>query len=674
MMKSGHTIDGTGKAMRMRVDQRSARYRWKMARKSMSNNELPPFESLGFKSGLEIHHQLATKHKLFCRCPAGLVHREPDARIIRHMRPTLSELGEYDRTALMEFKTRKNVVYELYRDNVCTYEMDDTPPFPINQEALDITIEIAMLLNCSIVDEIHVSRKQYLDGSIPTGFQRTAVVGVNGWVPYQDRKIAITHVTVEEDACREISDVGHQIVFRTDRLSTPLIEVITGAEMRTPQEVAEVDALLGRIIRSTGRVRRGMGSVRQDVNVSIEGSVRVEIKGVPRTGLIPELTRLEAWRQRALLDILRELQIRGVTKKNFEFEKKNVTELLYQTASPHLHRALAEGGEAGAIVLRGFGGGLLNRPILPGKTFADEFVGRVRVIACLDRLPNLFHSDNPPADGPSAEEWKAITASLGVRRLDVAVLTWGSAQDVKTALEEIRLRAIDATRGVCHETRQVQRRGNTTFERLLPGPNRMYPDTDSPPIQITAERLAAIRARMPERVYEKEAHYRALGLTPALAAAIVNHPRNALFERLVRETKVPPAYICAVLTQMLKALRRAGFDPAKLPDDRLAAVFAALAAESFTREALADVLIHLIDHTEAAVADAVLALGLTPVKSERIDEIISQAMQNLPERLCRREDAEAAHRYIMGVVMRTMRGRFPGRKAAEMVAEALKRP
>src|SRR5512136_1509207 len=149
------------------------------------------FYQLGFKCGLEIHQQLLTSRKLFCRCPAGYRNDKPDGKIIRHMRPTMSELGVYDGTALMEFKTKKNVTYQLYRDTVCTYEFDDTPPFPVNQEAVDIGMHIALMLNCSIVDELHVSRKQYLDGSIPTGFQRTMIVGVNGSIPYKDRRIGI---------------------------------------------------------------------------------------------------------------------------------------------------------------------------------------------------------------------------------------------------------------------------------------------------------------------------------------------------------------------------------------------------------------------------------------------------------------------------------------------------
>ena len=139
--------------------------------------------------GVEIHQQLATEKKLFCRCPTRRFSKHHDAEVLRHMRPTLSEMGGYDGCALMEFKTKKDIVYLLNKESVCTYEMDDTPPFPINQKALDIAIEIALMLDCSVVDEMHIARKQYLDGSIPTGFQRTGIVGVNGTLPFGKRSI-----------------------------------------------------------------------------------------------------------------------------------------------------------------------------------------------------------------------------------------------------------------------------------------------------------------------------------------------------------------------------------------------------------------------------------------------------------------------------------------------------
>ncbi|MDP4117423.1 MAG: Glu-tRNA(Gln) amidotransferase GatDE subunit E, partial [Bacteroidota bacterium] len=252
------------------------------------------YETIGFKSGLEIHQQLLTKKKLFCRCPAGEYSTHYHAEILRHMRPTLSELGEYDGTALMEFKTRKEIIYRINRDTVCTYEMDDTPPFQINDEALDIALGIGMLYNSAVVDEIHIARKQYLDGSIPTGFQRTSIIALDGQIPYKDKKINIIQLSIEEDSCREVSDIGHQRVYKTDRLGMPLIETVTGPEMRTPIEVAEVGEICRRLVRSTGKVRTGIGAAREDVNVSVEGGTRIEIKGVPKLSAIPLLTYNEA--------------------------------------------------------------------------------------------------------------------------------------------------------------------------------------------------------------------------------------------------------------------------------------------------------------------------------------------------------------------------------------------
>ena len=199
------------------------------------------YARLGFKCGLEIHQQLKTGQKLFCHCPAGRYHRHDDfdAEIVRHMRPTLSELGEYDGTALMEFKTRKIVVYRIKNETTCTYEIDDTPPVRINRQAMEIAIEAALLLKCNIVGELHITRKQYLDGSIPTGFQRTGILGIEGEIPLSRKKVRVIQLSVEEDACREVSDRGHVRVYSTDRLGMPLMEMVTYPDMLTPDEAAD---------------------------------------------------------------------------------------------------------------------------------------------------------------------------------------------------------------------------------------------------------------------------------------------------------------------------------------------------------------------------------------------------------------------------------------------------
>jgi len=222
------------------------------------------YHDLGFKSGLEIHQQLDTRQKLFCRCPAGIYQKdgEYDAEVIRHMRPTLSEMGEYDGTALMERKTKKNIFYRLKHETACTYDVDDTPPFQINREALGIALEVALLLKTKIVGELHITRKQYLDGSIPTGFQRTGIIGIEGVIPLVNKDVRIIQLSIEEDSCREVSDQRHNRVYTTDRLGIPLIEMVTYPDMKCPDEVAEAAQYLRYLARSTGHVRVGIGAGR----------------------------------------------------------------------------------------------------------------------------------------------------------------------------------------------------------------------------------------------------------------------------------------------------------------------------------------------------------------------------------------------------------------------------
>lgn len=513
------------------------------------------YSGLGFKCGLEIHQQLDTAKKLFCHCPVGYRNDEPDAVILRHMRPTLSEMGTYDGTALMEFKTHKQVIYQLYRDNVCTYEMDDTPPFPINQEALDYAIEIALMLNCQLVDEVHITRKQYLDGSIPTGFQRTAIIGVNGWIPYRGRKVRIQQLALEEDACREVEDRRHTIIFRTDRLSTPLIEIVTKPDMFTPHEAAEVDELLGRLLRASGRVRRGIGSARQDVNVSVTGSDRVEIKGVPRTPDIRALTHYEALRHKALMELKEELAKREITSENLAARDVDVTSLLENSSSERLAARVRKGDVVKAVVLENWDE-LLRHKTQPGLTFANEIAGRVRVIACLDEMPNIFVLDER-GEGIGLEEEVRLRKAIGTSAQDAVVLVWGPADDAKTAADEVIIRAKEATQFVPQETRQhMPDACRTDFERILPGPDRMYPDTDSPPIPISRERVERIAKDMSPRPWEREERYLNMDIPAHLAERLAIDPRARLFDRLSEELDVNPELMAEMLLSWMRNIKR----------------------------------------------------------------------------------------------------------------------
>jgi glutamyl-tRNA(Gln) amidotransferase subunit E len=486
------------------------------------------------------------------------------AEILRHMRPTLSELGEYDGTALMEFKTKKEIIYQIHKDTVCTYEMDDTPPFELNDDALDIALEVTMLLGCNLVSEVHIARKQYLDGSIPTGFQRTTILGVDGWIPYKGRKIRIRQLGLEEDACREVSDVGHLRTYRTDRLGIPLIETVTEPDMKTPREVAEVAQRLRWLVRSTGKVRRGIGAARQDVNVSVEGGRRVEIKGVPRIPLIPLLVHTEAFRQVALLEMQRELGRRGISHDSFKADIHDVTDLLRGTSYYPVAKALRSGLEVRAVVLRGYRG-ILPVRTQPETTFAREISDRVRVIACLDCLPNIAHSDME-GETISSSEWTKIKKLCSTGEKDAVVIVWGGGQDVETGAKEIAIRAEEALDGVPNETRQALPDGTNGFERILPGPDRMYPDTDLPPLAITDERIERIRMQLPEPPWKREERYAGFGLEGPTAARLSIAPERRLFDRAVEETSLPGQLIANMLLGRIRSGRKKGKLPRCTPE------------------------------------------------------------------------------------------------------------
>ncbi len=619
------------------------------------------YAEVGFRSGLEIHQQLLTEKKLFCRCPAGRYSDKYDAEILRHMRPTLSELGEYDGTALMEFKTKKEIIYRINRETVCTYEMDDTPPFMIDEHALDIALGVAMLYSLYLVDELHIARKQYLDGSIPTGFQRTTIVGVNGWIPYKDRRISIVQLGLEEDACREVSDVGHRRTYLTDRLGMPLIETVTGPDMRTPQEVAEVAQICRRLVRSTGDVRTGIGAAREDVNVSVRGGTRVEIKGVPRIPRIPLLTYHEAMRQWNLLRLRDELHGRGVTPETFKAETEDVTRLVQKTSYQPIRDALDAGLVAGCVVLHGFRD-LLNWQTQPNTRFSREISDRVRVVACLTKLPNIVHSDSS-SETLSSAEWLAVRKAVKATKDDTLVLVWGGREDVKTGAQEIAIRAREAATGIPSETRQALRDGTNGFERILPGPDRMYPDTDLPPKQVTEERLETIRRRLPVPIWTRESWYREIGVPADVVEPLAASHLAGLFEVLVKEWMISPVAASVAFVQFRKRLKKKGLDVRRLDEDSLRRIFAFFRDRKISRDGV------------LAFMETVSRGGTLPQAGEirpasEVEVYAQVQASSAALRSIKIHNPDKKVHALMGLVMTALRGRVEGASIVERVRSA----
>lgn len=619
------------------------------------------YKTVGFKSGLEIHQQLLTEKKLFCRCPAGKYSREYDAEILRHMRPTLSEMGVYDGTALMEFKTKKNIIYHIKRETVCTYEMDDTPPFLINDDALDIAIGIGMLYNCNLVDELHIARKQYLDGSIPTGFQRTAIYALDGWIPYKDRKIKIVQMSIEEDSCREVSDIGHERVYLTDRLGMPLIETVTEPAMKTPQEVAEVAWQCSKLVRSTQKVRRGMGAAREDVNVSVEGGTRVEIKGVPQITLIPLLTYNEAMRQWNLLRLREELKKRGVTSETFKAEYFDITKLLKKVHYAPLKSAADSGMKLSAVVLKGFKD-LLHWQTQTDTYFSKEISDRVRVIACMTHTPNLIHSDSK-SDTITSADWLKIKKFTNAADNDTMIIVWGSEEDVITAVNEIIIRAKEATVGIPSETRQAMSDGTNGFERILPGADRMYPDTDLPPKKITKDKLNEIKSKLPEQFWKRIEWYNKLGIPKDTFEELSVSKYAELFKKVVLDWKVNPVTAAVFIIQYPKRLKKQGITAEWLNESMFEEILKSFADGKIPQDALLMTLRTVSElgaFTEEVIQNS--------ANEKEIDELLQKAKTEYDN--MKIFNPERKNSLLMGLIMKNLRGRIPAKVIADKIGFA----
>ncbi len=644
------------------------------------------YAEVGFICGLEVHQQLLTERKLFCRCPAGKYTKEHDGTVLRHMRPTLSELGEYDGTALMEKKTKKNIVYLLHQSNTCTYEMDDTPPFLMNPKALDVAIEQCQMLGCDIVDEVHIARKQYLDGSIPTGFQRTAIVGVNGKLPFRDRELSITQVSVEEDSCREISDVGHLIVWRTDRLGTPLIETVTGPDLLTPDEVEEAILLIGRVCRSTGHVRTGMGASRQDINVSVRGGRRVEIKGVPQAKWAPALVHGEAIRQVNLLELRDELHKRGFDKPGcVTTEQFDVTDLFASSRLDQVRKDAwenlmeAEGRRSGFEMLEGEFcvravklprmAGTLSWPGQPELTFAHELAGRIRVIACLDQQPIILHNEKWPDYEGSKQELDRLKKVTGWTPEDALVVVWGINEDTICAAEEIRLRYEDAVDGIPNETRQPFIDGSTHFERILPGPDRMYPDTDSPPQKVTRERTEKLQAALPPPPWEREKRYSEVGVPRDTIHFLIRRGGANAVDLVAEKCGTSLRKTAFFFGEQMKAMRRAGMEIDGITGERWCELFDLFGEREVLFEAWKAVVTAMAAAPDEGVSQIVEGLGLNSGPDAWEHDVAAIYDSRQPDHPDGTQ--EQRFRFLTGVAMDKLRGRVPASQVIDTLRKKM---
>ena len=610
--------------------------------------------------GIEIHQQLDTK-KLFCSCDSHLC-EDGQGAVYRRLRPTTSEMGEVDRAALAQFQRHMGYRYQCCEGTSCLVELDEEPPHDVNADAMQIALTFSEMLEANVINEIHFMRKIVVDGSNTSGFQRTALIATDGKVKVGDRDISILSVCLEEDAARKVETKGDEILYRLDRLGIPLIEVATGPDMRTPEEVMEVAYRLGTLLRATRRVKRGIGTIRQDLNISIPGGARIELKGVGDLKMIPDYVRNEVNRQKMLIRVKTILNDRGTVA--VPFEPIDVTEIFKTCESKVIKGALDDKGKVIAVRLPGFAGVMNgdNKTLRLGSEMAQR--------ARTKGVKGIFHSDELPNYGIEQSYVDDLRSFLRMTsENDAFVICAAREKKATDALEAAVIRANEALEGVPEETRDPLPDGTTKYSRPLPGAARMYPETDVPPTTITDERLQQVKDNMPE--FPEQIEKRLVdqyGINQQQARQIVRQSNDELFERIAQDRAMAPI-AATMFLNAYSEMEHDGIDTHVFTDDDILGLFVMLKDGRFAKEALPSILREMA--TGTAAEDAIKKLGVEAVDAGEAAAIIEKIVNERADFV--REKGMGAIGGLMGPVMGALRGKIDGKQANQLLTEAIKK-
>lgn len=622
------------------------------------------YKGLGLKVGLEIHQQLNTKSKLFCNCPT-LLTDEYKFTIERFLRPVMSEVGEVDIAALFEWEKGKKYIYRIPEKSSCLVECDEEPPHNLNEEALKIGIAMTLALGGNIVDEIYVMRKEVIDGSNTSGFQRTSIVGLGGNLNDEEGEIGIQTIAIEEDAARKIEDKGKETIYNLDRLGIPLIEISTAPDIHSPEQAKRVAFKIGQMLRLTGKVKRGLGTIRQDLNVSIAGGVKIEIKGVQELDLIPIIIKYEALRQYNLLKIKEEIE-KKTTKEEIEknFMVKDLTELFKNTKSKVILSAFKSDGKIYGIKVVGFRG-IFGRELVPKRRFGTEVSDYVKALA---GLGGIFHSDELPNYGITEEEVNKVKENLNISTNDAFILIVGPKDKLDLATNVIKERILYAFDGIPKETRGANEDGTTKFLRPQPGSARMYPETDVKPTRVSRQLIEEAKQLIPPTPEDKIKSLLNTGISEELAKQLINNPRIDLFEDLVKKysPKVSPMIIATTLENTVKYVKTQGGNPDLITDDIIEEVISEVYKGNINKDSIPEILIEY-SRGNGKIEDIINKYSM--ISDNELEKIVKETIEENKEDIYKRK--EKAFSLVMGRVMAKVRGKAEGKKVAELIKKEL---
>jgi len=599
------------------------------------------------KIGLEIHQQLDTK-KLFCNCPSSLSDGL-SSTFERFLRVTESETGEVDRAALYEYEKGRKYVYQCPEKSSCLVEMDEEPPHEVNKEALEIALTIARMLNARVVDVICFMRKIVIDGSNTSGFQRTALIATEGKID----GVGIATMCLEEDSARKVKETNSYVCYNIDRLGVPLIEIATKPEIKSPEEAQEIALKIGMTLRRA-KVKRGLGTIRQDLNISTSGMDKVEIKGVQKLSQIAKVLSNEIERQKNLLKIKNELEKR--VKNNLLFEVVDLTKILESSESNLISKGSGEGKGCFALPLKGFKG-LLSK----GGEFriAKELMSYAGI-------KGMLHGDELPGYGINGEKVDEIRNVLNLGDKDSFIIIIEKRERAEKILKKVFERALLCFDGVVGEVRKSLGNGYTEYMRPMPGSARMYPETDVPHIPIDREYLANLK--LPETVEERIGKLKALGANDQQCQELLSNGYDKIFEDIARKFHEPKV-ILRVLNNTIPELEDMGCDSSLITPKVLTEVFNEYKKGNFGKEAISQIL-RVVCEKRTNVSETIESLGLRKVDVKEIKDFIAKLVEENEKTV--KERGERSFKVLMGSVMGKYRGRVDGALLSKLLSDKIK--
>ena len=622
---------------------------------------------VGVKVGLEIHQQLATNKKLFCNC-IPIDTEEYSIKFQRKLRAAKSELGEYDPAALFEKSKSKSIVYYANPNSSCLVEQDEEPPHELDEDAKRISLIIASALKSEIFSEIYPMRKTVVDGSNTTGFQRTMLISQGGNFEVEGTKIGIQSICLEEDAAKNLGDKGIIRKFGLERLGIPLVEIATEPFEVEPQHIKKIALALGRILRSTKKVKRGLGSIRQDVNVSIkEGGVVIEVKGVQQLDQIEKVVEYEAKRQQGLLEISKELQKRNWIHDK-ENDRKDITELFTKCKSKIIQSAIKKQQKILAISFNNLGGMFGYTPY-EGIRLGKEIAELVRFFG----IGGIFHSDELPNYGVEKIDIENLKDFLKINEKDAYLILATTEEKIHIVIDQIisRIEFIK-NNGIPIDTRLATINGETKFLRPRPGAARMYPETDIPPVIISNDELENAKKNIPkswdESLLELQKKYE---LNPQLSEQIFDSRYIELFEKIVGKIKINPTFVASILCSSITNLERSGLNSKLLKNEDIEKSFQLLDSGDIAKESIEIIFESIMAGKSQSTLDAMKNTSIEAVKESDVEEIIKKIVENNQEII--KNQKERAIRPLMGIAMKELRGKASGELVNNLLLKNIKK-